>query len=474
MKNNNYQWKKLIHTIIAIALIVSLIDVTPTLSSSDTTGKNTKIKESKRPKPSKKTKPKINKGPTPSKKTNQKVEDIPGRWRKSRTRFRKKPPTPKQDQDELIKQLESLGYVSGSRPAPELKGVTIYNKNLACNGLNLLVSGHKPEAVLMDMEGNELHKWSYDFWRVWPDFKPAKNQETHEFWRRALVLENGDLLAIFDGIGLIKLDKDSNLLWAFRGKAHHDLFVCEDGKIYVLTRKAGINRKYNKRKPILEDFVTILSPNGSEIKHVSILKSLENSFYSPILKNMKKKKGDIFHTNTIEVLDGRLAHRSPAFRKGNVLICIRELDVVCVIDPKIESVVWALSGLWSRQHESTILENGNILIFDNRGHNDKSRIIEFDPFSQEVFWTYTGTTKNPFFSSECGSCQRLPNGNTLISETDAGRAFEVKTDKTIVWEFFNPHRAGANKELIASLFEIIRLKPDFSADWMDKKSDNNY
>jgi hypothetical protein len=35
---------------------------------------------------------------------------------------------------------------------------------------------------------------------------------------------------------------------------------------------------------------------------------------------------------------------------------------------------------------------------------------------------------------------RLPNGNTLIVESDAGRAFEVTAEGEIVWEFLNPDR----------------------------------
>lgn len=31
----------------------------------------------------------------------------------------------------------------------------------------------------------------------------------------------------------------------------------------------------------------------------------------------------------------------------------------------------------------------------------------------------------------------------------------------VVWEFNNPHRAGEHKELVAVLFEMVRLPPDF-------------
>jgi hypothetical protein len=101
------------------------------------------------------------------------------------------------------------------------------------------------------------------------------------------------------------------------------------------------------------------------------------------------------------------------------------------------------------------------LIFNNISTFDSSQVLEFHPCTQEIHWEYRGTDAQPFFSRTCGSNQRLPNGNTLISETDHGRAFEVFRDGTIVWEFINPHRAGENNELIATIPEMIRIGRDY-------------
>ena len=92
-------------------------------------------------------------------------------------------------------------------------------------------------------------------------------------------------------------------------------------------------------------------------------------------------------------------------------------------------------------------------------------MIEFDPFTQEIAWAFEGDETNGFHSETCGSNQRFPNGNTLISESDSGRAFEVTANKQVVWEFYNPARAGRDNELIATLFEVVRLPPDFPLGW---------
>jgi len=179
-----------------------------------------------------------------------------------------------------------------------------------------------------------------------------------------------------------------------------------------------------------------------------------------------KEYGDIFHTNTVEVLDGSLADRIPAFAEGNVLISIRELDNIAVIDMDAEVVVWGTEGPWLKQHQPEVLPNGNMLIFDNGGSREQSRIMEFDPVTREIVWVYKGDEDNSFHSATCGSQQRLPNGNTLISETDRGRAFEVTHEGEIVWEFFNPARAGEEGNYVASLFEMLRLSPSSVEDWL--------
>jgi len=394
---------------------------------------------------------------------------LPGRWRVAEDPSRAQRLTP--GQIEAKKRLETLSYLPGHLPAPTAKNVTIYDEKKAYDGLNLYCSGHGPEAILMDMKGNQLHSWRYDITRVWQkEYDPLIPE--HQFWRRVHLLENGDLLAIFEGYGLIKLDKDSNLVWSYARKAHHDLYVMPDGKIYVLTREASIIPKYNQTEMILEDFISILSPHGKELRRVSLLRCMENSEFAFLL-DMTAKKGDIFHTNTLEVLDGRLARRSPAFRQGNVLVSILKLNFIAVVDLEKESLVWGLSGPWKQQHQPTVLDNDHVLIFDNNtGEERQSRVLELDPFSKKIYWEYPGDKGISFYSADCGSCQRLGNGNTLISDTNAGRAFEVTPDKTIAWEFYNPHRAGKNNELIASLFEMVRINPGYNLDWLKAPGKN--
>ena len=55
---------------------------------------------------------------------------------------------------------------------------------------------------------------------------------------------------------------------------------------------------------------------------------------------------------------------------------MREIHTVAVIDPELEKVIWALTGMWKYQHEPRLLENGNLLLFDNRGNDGNTKAIE--------------------------------------------------------------------------------------------------
>ena len=103
---------------------------------------------------------------------------------------------------------------------------------------------------------------------------------------------------------------------------------------------------------------------------------------------------------------------------------------------------------------------GNIMIFDNGGASGygapspialngsgiyaraTSRVVEIDAVSLEVVWSYAGPN---FFSTNISGAQRLPNGNTLITEGAGGRLFEVTTEGDIVWEYMHPVFSGARR-----------------------------
>lgn len=346
----------------------------------------------------------------------------------------------------LIAQLEAIGYLDGVESAPIQTGVTIHTDE-AWAGLNLYASGHAPEAVLMDMDGNTVHTWRKPFAEVWPTDRTDVHE--HHWWRRVHLLPGGELLAIFESKGIIKLDRDSNLIWSHRGREHHDLEVLDDGSIVTLTRQPRAMAKGHRA----DDHVAWLSPDGELLREISILSAVERS--RPDLVELFPDTPDVLHTNSIRVLKGGLAN--PAFARGNVLMSFRTISAVAVLDPNTETIVWAHRGAFEEQHDPRPIDARTLLLFDNHPSTRKSRAVEVDIVTGEEVWAFGGTPDSAFYSGTCGAIQRLPNGHTVVTASDTGRAFEVTRDGRIVWEFISPHRADSDPSLVATLMEVERL-----------------
>ena len=68
----------------------------------------------------------------------------------------------------------------------------------------------------------------------------------------------------------------------------------------------------------------------------------------------------------------------------------------------------------------------------------------------------------------------LPNGNTLVVETDGGRALELTGDGEIVWEFRSPYRVseqgsgGVSEQgnRVAHLYSLRRVDAKLTG-WLD-------
>ena len=370
----------------------------------------------------------------------------------------------------LIEQLESIGYLRGTREEART-GVSLHIPAKAHQGLNLYASAHAPEAILMDMEGRPLHTWRIAYQDAFGSAKPGafdlpkRAQSNAQWWRRIHVYPNGDLLGIFEGLGVVKIDKDSKLLWSNPLQAHHDLEVQPNGDIYLLTRVAHVIPRIHPSAHILEDFISVLGPDGAEKQRFSLLEAFENSPHRDLIFEGKRKTGDLFHTNTVTVLDGRIEARSPPFAKGRVLTSMNALGVLAVVDLPSRSIVWVRKTPPIGQHDPQILANGNLLLFENHEKSGHSRVVEIDPVDFETRWSYGGSNEQPLYSKFLGAVQRLPNGNTLITESDAGRAVEVTREGQIVWQFYNPRRGGDRDQYIATLPEVLRLPTDFAEGW---------
>ncbi len=344
--------------------------------------------------------------------------------------------------------------------SPDKARVTIPASADAYDGYTFLTfdTPRPSTARLIDMRGNVIHEWHRPFREIWPDppHHPTPSPESAIAWRYAELSSNGDIITTIIsygdtpyGYGLVKLDKDSKVIWAVPDNFHHHFSIGADGRIFGLTHQWRNTREQRVAgapqlpKRVLEDFVVELSPEGKELSRTSLLDAIAAPGYRELLGSafagdFHAKAWDPIHANDVEVIEPEFASHFPFMQPGMVMVSLREMDALILVDLKTRGITWALRGAWLRQHDPDLLSNGHVLLFDNRGDHVKgggSRILELDPASSRIAWSYAGTSKQPFRSDKSGGQQRLPNGNTLVSEDDAGRVFEVNPSGKIVWEY---------------------------------------
>ncbi len=380
---------------------------------------------------------------------------LPGRWY----------PDLSSDPITTIDRLESLGYVTGSAPAPAHTGVVVWDRARAVAGVSLYNSGHAATASLIAMDGKVLHTWAKPFSAAFPAVT-SNDPEATGTWRRvALRPADGHLLAIFEGLGLVHLDRQSRIVWATANRAHHDARWRPDGGVLVLTRVPRPDRG-PPGHPLLEDFVTELDDEGQVVRRVSVLAALARSPWAHLLDRAPPDTGDILHTNALFPLDD--VHDDSGFTgPGRVLLSMRHIGALAVLDLDQQRILWATTGDWSRQHDVEITPTGALMMFDNRGATrGMSRVLALEPWTTKLRWSYAGSPEHPLVSEVLGAAQELPNGSVLVTESTRGRVVEVTRGGEVVWEYRNPERAGPNDVYIAAIFEMIRYPLAAVRSWL--------
>ncbi|MEM1447539.1 MAG: arylsulfotransferase family protein [Planctomycetota bacterium] len=373
-------------------------------------------------------------------------------------------PVDEGDEPSRVDRLRGLPY-AGSSEVDEgaARGVVLVDEERSWPGVNLVTIQMLSRAELIDASGALLRSWRM------PD---------SDRWERVELLENGDLLAIGadpapqgtrgipDGSRyLVRFDWDGELLWKRPMTAHHDVTRGPDGRLYALTFRRRKVAALHPTLDVRDDLVVALSEEGDELERRSLLAGFRRSpdvmAITPVAPDRIGVEPwiDLFHTNSLE-----WARRPGLFgahavhADGNVLISSRHQNAVFSLDWSERRIVWAWGkGELQGPHDARLLENGNVLVFDNGLGRGWSRVVEVEPASSEIVWEYRADPPESFYTLSKGSSQRLPNGNTLIAESDRGRAFEVTREGEVVWDYYCPHELGPRKR--AAIVRMIRIDP---------------
>ena len=348
------------------------------------------------------------------------------------------------------------------KPSVHPMGTIIYKPEKCFNGYTLF-QANEHGATLVDMNGGVVNHW-----RGLQGFPNKLLPGGQVFGSRA---ERNGTYGWQDQKDLVQVDWDGNVTWQFK----QNEYVEDPG--YDGEWMARQHHDYQREGNILWDWCVH--------EHFDEL-GFDEAAKNVLARNpniVGNGQGDWMHINCMSVLGPNKWYDAgdERFHPDNIIWDGRATNIIAIIDKKTGKLVWKLGpdyttgkakeiGQIIGQHHAHMIPRGlpgegNILIFDNGGwagygapnpsaptgnnnaHRDYSRVIEIDPVKMEIVWQCRPMdigcpqpfVADHFYSCYISSAQRLPNGNTLITEGSDGRLLEVTADHEIVWEYISPY-----------------------------------
>jgi len=279
-------------------------------------------------------------------------------------------------------------------------GVTLYKPEKCYNGCTVVNPFLSRTVYLIDMMGRVVHQWEIKMEE--PLYSIFLEKQANESWLGLLARapEGGWGRPQF---GVVQLDWDSSVVWRYvppeGTKPHHDAERLQNGNTLVLLNRL-VERPRISAKVLQDEFFIELDRDGQIVWEWHTSDHFDEFGYSDEARRlMYEKGGDIFHNNTLTALPGsKLGEKDSRFAKGNILGSQRHTNIIYVIDKSTEEVVWKWGDGENQlvgQHHPTMLDNGNILIYDNGGRAGYptkcrfyTRLLKVNPATCEIVWEY--------------------------------------------------------------------------------------
>lgn len=336
-------------------------------------------------------------------------------------------------------------------------------------------------AWVMDRDGNVVHAWK-NHPGLWSDVRRVRRVPgiSGDFGPASVHLcANGDLLATFHGfntfpfaVGMARFDVNSNLLWKKEIFAHHSFCVADDGTIFVPSldivdapvmignTDAKIVSESGK---VYKDCIRMLDPDGNELGRIPILDALFNSGFNGHLIRENASvvsTEDPTHLNDVQLI-GDAADQLDGINAGDLLVSLRNINLIGVLDPKTQRFKWLSCGASVGQHSPRPYKQGFVLL-DNLGGDQElggTQVVYID------YATGMPTTLLPRPGVEMpDSCRTINSGHVdipwgskhaLVTVTHEGAIWEVDLETgEVEWEYIyaEPGTGGERRMILCSKY----------------------
>ncbi len=338
--------------------------------------------------------------------------------------------------------------------SPIIDASSVYNGYLLISPYNRLLA-QKPEwkgsVYLLDMNGKPVHTWSTNMQVLYSLLEPdGKLLSVAEQARYSKLYPPGG------NTGTIQeRDWNSNITWEYKNDAmHHDIAPLPNGNLAVALWEptppdiatqveGGVKGTELPGGLIWSDKIIEINRDKKIVWSWDAWQHLDPTIdvIGPVLPRYAWT-----YTNGLKYMAKNPIDGTPAY-----LVSMRSLSEVLIVRKSDGEIIWrSPKDLFNLQHDPTYLDNGDIMVFDNGLDRIPapfavygSRAIEINPKTSKVVWTLDGGAgaidKVRLFAAIVGGAQRLPNGNTLITDGPKGHIFEVTPGGKLVWDMISPY-----------------------------------
>jgi len=250
---------------------------------------------------------------------------------------------------------------------------------------------------------------------------------------------------------LIKIDKDSKVIWTANETFGHSLEFDADGDIWA--QSVSMDSKWLLPRPfeLKDNFILKISPNGKLLFKKSVAQLLIENGFRGLLLGTGPYENDLLHINDIQPA----LTSTKYWIKGDLLISIKNKSSIFLYRPSTNKVIWLKTGPWLNQHDVDFIDSTRISIFGNDVvRNDYDERLAEGHNEEYIFDFKTNQTETPYieFLKKAnvstiteGRSDILPNGDLFIEETNNNRLLRGNT-KDIVWQYeerINNHSVAA-------------------------------
>lgn len=342
-----------------------------------------------------------------------------------------------------------------------------------------------PRLRLLERDGRVVADWPLRFSELLRDESPlaeVPDTDWNVFVHGVVLLPDGSVVFNFSYQGTVKLNAKGEVVWILPGKQHHSVERAEGGGFWVCGRRdvpAGAPSPCPPYQPPLSDDVVMrISEEGEVVDEFSIPKLLHDNELGALLSATGQVfngawDGELIHLNKVGELSSSLAADFPQFAAGDLVISLRDYNLVAVIDPTARKVKWWRVGPWLRQHDPEFAPGGKLVVFNNNlfmgdkdhmptdlaalGPDQRSNILELDPADGSYRVICGEGPGQAFRSVQRGKVELTPDGGLLIADVEGGCAFEVDGEGNKVWEYVNRY----DEDEVAWVSEARRYPRDY-------------